>query len=173
MLCPYCYHENIDGVDACERCLNDLTDLDEPATRSALETSIIKESLAALKPREPVFIAPEAPVSEAISKLCEYSIGCLLVYASGELMGIISERDVLLRIAGNYQEMSGRPVSEFMTPDPVTLDAGASIAFALNRMATGDFRHLPVTTEGRVVGIVSVKDILNFLSEQYPDLIRA
>jgi len=173
MLCPSCGYDNIDGVDLCENCTVDLTVLDEPAAASAIEASIMKESLAALKPKKPVIVAPDTTVAEAVAKLCEHNIGCVLVGDADHVQGILSERDVLLRVADRYDQVAGEPVSTLMTPEPRMLDVETPIAFALNHMAVGDFRHVPVTTEGRLVGIISVRDLLTFLSEWYPDLIRA
>ena len=78
-----------------------------------------------------------------------------------------------MRLADRYADVSGEPVTEFMTPNPETLDVSSPIAYALNRMSTGDFRHLPVTNAGQLVGIISLRDVLGFLSEWYPDLIPA
>jgi len=86
-------------------------------------------------------------------------------------VGIFSERDVLLRIAHRFNQVATRPIAEFMTTDPVTLEADAPIAFALNKMSSGDYRHVPVTRGGHVVGVLSLRDVLRFLSEWYPDLI--
>ena len=60
-----------------------------------------------------------------------------------------------------------------MTTEPETLEADAPIAFALNKMSSGDYRHVPVMRDGHVEGVVSLRDVLRFLSEWYPDLIPA
>ena len=67
----------------------------------------------------------------------------MLVGEPDDLQGIFSERDALLRIAHRYDATSSRPIADFMTLDPETLDADAPIAFALNRMSSGDYRHIP------------------------------
>ena len=84
---------------------------------------------------------------------------------------ILSERDLLLRVGERYEELAGNPVSEFMSPDPETLEAEHPVAFALNRMAVGDFRHLPITRDGVLAGIVSLRDVLGLLADWYPDLL--
>src|SRR3972149_1013070 len=106
MICPYCQHENIDGADNCENCLADLHDLNLSAGKSPLETSLMEESLSALKIRKPVFIAPQASVAEAVSLLSTSKAGCLLVGAAECVRGVFSERDVLLR--GGPREEQGR-----------------------------------------------------------------
>ena len=171
MICPFCGHENIDGVDICDNCTHDLTAFDRPQGRTQIEATIMTEALAALKPKPPVVLAPDTTVAEAVARLCENNIGCVLIGTPDRLIGIFSERDILLRVAHRYEHTASRPVSEFMTPDPETLDVRAPIAFALNRMSVGDYRHVPVTLNARLIGVVSVRDVLALLSDWYPDLI--
>ena len=116
-------------------------------------------------------IAPETPLADAIAILCERRIGCVLIGRDSELLGIFSERDALMRVADRYAEVASHPISEFMTSNPETLEATAPIAFALNRMSLGDFRHIPVTRDGKLESIVSLRDVLGLLSDWVPDLI--
>lgn len=173
MICPYCNYNNIEGADTCEHCAQDLTGLDQPHARSLLEANIMEESIAKLGPKPPVILPGETTVAEVVHQLSERHIGCVLVGSVDKVAGIFSERDALLRVAHQYEEVASKPISQFMTPDPEKLDVGSPIAFALNRMAVGDFRHLPITRDGRLEGIISLRDILRFMSEWYPDLIPA
>ena len=173
MICPYCSHDNIQGVDVCEDCGQDLTHYDRPRGRSPIEHTMMRESLERLEPKTPVMVPPSTTVAQAIAILCEKRIGCVLVGEDGVASGIFSERDVLLRVVDRYDEVANEPVSAYMTPRPSRLDVEAPIAYAVNRMSLGDFRHLPVTRDGKLVGIVSMRDILRFLGEWYPDLIPA
>ena len=171
MICPSCGHRNIPGADVCENCQGDLTAFDQPAGGSAIESSIMTEGVAALEPRIPVMVSPQTTVAEAVLELNDREIGCLLVGTAEKLVGIFTERDVLLRIAHDYERWASEPVSEYMTHNPETLEATAPIAYALNRMSIGGFRHLPITREGQLVGIISLRDILGYLSRWYPDLL--
>ena len=171
MICPDCGHENPAGVEGCEDCGQDLTSFDR--TMGEFEAHILERPLQDLNPRPAVIVPPEAPVSEAIAKLCEHRIGCVLVGSPENIEGIFSERDVLMRVSDRYDKASSRPVREFMTLDVEDLDVETTIAFALNRMEVGDYRHVPVTRDGRLEGIVSLRDVLHLLSDQYPDLIPA
>ena len=60
-------------------------------------------------------------------------------------------------------------VSEFMTPNPETVEIDAQIAYALQRMYVGGYRHLAVTSQGRVIGVISIRDILKYLAESFPE----
>lgn len=171
--CPYCTEENLPGVDACAHCGQDLTSLDQPGQSSALEASLAEATIERLRPREAVMVPPEATIEEVVAELCRRRIGCVLVGSPDRLVGIFSERDVLLRVAHRYDQVRSQPVAELMTPEPETLEIDSPIAFALNRMSVGDFRHLPITRDGRLVGVISLRDVLGLLGEHYPDLIRA
>lgn len=173
MLCPDCGQDNIAGADTCANCLRDLTCFDQPVGTTPLEACIVTETLAALKPKPPVILPPDTTVAEAVAILCEKDIGCVLVGRPDRTVGIFTERDILLRVAHQYERARSQPISAYMTPDPETLDIQATVAFAINRMAIGDFRHVPVTKDGRLVGVISVRDLLPFLSQWYPDLIPA
>ena len=172
MICPDCSHENIDGVDCCESCGQDLTAFDRADEGASLvETSIMRSPLTHFRSRPPVIVSGDTTVADAILQLCEHRVGCLLVGTSSRIKGIFSERDVLLRIAHRYDEVAGEPISSHMTPDPVHLEMGNPIAYLLNRMSTGDFRHLPITREGEIVGVISLRDVLSFLADWFPDLV--
>ncbi len=173
MICPDCKHDNIPGADACENCGQDLTALDTPGSRTELEASLTEISVEKLSPKTPVLVPARATVSDALTVMRDRRIGAVLIGTSDEIVGIFSERDVLLRIADRYQEVKSSPITEFMTANPETLELDAPIAFALNKMEVGDFRHLPITRDGLLVGVISLRDVLAFLSAEYPDLIPA
>lgn len=173
MICPYCKFENIAGADTCESCHQDLTSLEDLGPKSEMEQSILETSVAHLGPKIPVIVTPETNVGDVITILQENHIGCVLVGSAGRIEGIFSERDALNKVAGRFKEVAPQPISRFMTPDPASLDANTPIAFALNEMSVGHFRHLPVTYQGKLEGIISIRDMLQFLSSKFPDLIPA
>jgi len=82
-----------------------------------------------------------------------------------ELVGIFTERDALFRINTDADELGDRPIANYMTPSPQTLEITDKIAFALHRMDVGGYRHIPVLTDGRVSGVISVRDILRYISD--------
>jgi CBS domain-containing protein len=146
----------------------DLTFLapDEKATR-VLDDGMIREPIRLLQPRSPLALAPDDPVAEAVRMMREHRIGCLLVVDDGRLLGILTERDLLLKLEHAGLE---RPVRDLMTPDPETLSPEDPIAFALNKMSVGGFRHVPLVDDaGRPVGIVSVKDIVDYIVDFFPN----
>ena len=173
MLCPYCSFENIAGADTCDGCSQDLTSHENLGPGSEMEQSILETSVANLGPKIPVIVSPEISVGDVITILQENHIGCVLVGSADRIVGIFSERDALNKVASHFEDVALQPISRFMTSDPETLDANTPIAFALNEMSVGHFRHLPVTYQGRLEGIISIRDMLQFLSSKYPELIQA
>ncbi len=148
----------------------DLTLLAANATEKpqrVLDQQMIREPIRILNPRPPLSLPPSATLREAVRLMREQRIGCLLVVDRDRLDGIITERDLLLKLEG--PDLT-RPVRELMTADPEVLSPDDPIVYALNKMSVGGFRHIPlVDAERRPVGIVSVKDIVDYIVEFFPD----
>jgi CBS domain-containing protein len=130
-------------------------------------------SVGELAGRRPlVGIAGEATVTEACRRLHEQRIGALAVLDGDGLAGILSERDVISRVIAAGRDPAATLVREAMTPDPRTIDHEGSLADALQAMLDGHFRHLPVTRDGAVIGMISMRDIpteYRLLRERYED----
>jgi CBS domain-containing protein len=121
-------------------------------------------------PRRPVYIIqPSATVGEVIAEMNRLSIGCALIVEGEILIGIFTERDVLRRVAGTTLDVTTVNVREVMTPTPDTLPESASVAYALNRMSIEGYRHIPLLdTRGRPVGVVGMRDIINWMVDLFP-----
>ena len=161
MICPACGFDNIQGVDECENCGADLRTVDIPRPAAGLEARLVRDHLEDVRSRAPVMIAPETPVRVAVRRMQEDRIGCLLVGDSGRLVGIFTERDAVLKLAG--RAMEGIRVADVMTPDPVVLRTEDTIAVAVHKMAVGDFRHIPLVEDGSVKGIVTAQDLFRHI----------
>ena len=167
--CPACGQPNIDGADTCDSCSESLTAVQPQRRRTVIERRIESEPLASLNPHVPVCVPPEQTVAEAVRLLAEKNVGCVLVVEGGVLVGLLSERDVLMKIGNDYPQCAGRPVRDFMTPRPETLSPQDTVAFALNRMAVGNYRHVPLEENGRPTGILSIRDMLAYIARQCPE----
>jgi CBS domain-containing protein len=166
ILCPYCGSENIEGADDCAGCLQPLHDTHLAPPRTSLERAVLHDRVAALKPKQPITVAPDMPVGQVLRLMVEHRIGCVLVTDGARLLGIFSERDALRRLGASAATHENQPVSEFMTAQPQTLVADAKVAFAVHRMDLGGYRHLPVVDQrGQLQGIISARDILRHLTE--------
>lgn len=171
MRCPFCETENIDGADVCDACNASLTEEPAAAASTPLEHRIARGPLALLRPSPAVTVGPNDAVGEVIALMARRNFGCALVVQGDQLLGIFTERDALMKIGVDIDPVGAEPVSRFMTPSPETLLFSDTIAFALNRMAVGDYRHIPIHREGRPLGIVSVRDVLAFLTREIPELL--
>jgi CBS domain-containing protein len=98
----------------------------------------------------------------------EHRIGCVLVQRAGKLVGVFTERDVLTKVV--FRETSGTmTVESVMTREPETLEETQTIACALNKMSVGGYRHIPIIKRGKPVGVVSIRDLVDFLVELFPE----
>jgi CBS domain-containing protein len=105
---------------------------------------------------------------EVLASMQSSRVGCVLITENQKLVGIFTERDVITRIVGDNLDHS-RVIREFMTPHPKTLHPEDSFATALQLMDKGCYRDIPlVDHEGRLLGRLSVKNIIDFLTEHYP-----
>jgi CBS domain-containing protein len=103
---------------------------------------------------------PDETVRAAAERMAENACGSVLVMEGGERMvGIFTERDLLVRVVAAGKDPARTPVREVMTADPETIDAGEPLTEAIRRMDEGAFRHLPVVDGGEVLGVLSVRDI--------------
>ncbi len=109
--------------------------------------------------REPATIPSAISVRDACHVLNRDDIGAVAVVEEGRLVGILSERDVMRKCIGGNRRTDETSVAEIMTTEPVTIEADASLADAFRLMNYGKFRHLPVTDEGRMIAMLSIRDI--------------
>lgn len=168
MKCPYCGHENILGSDHCGKCLHSFTQKDVPQPgKEKLQKKIMTERVADfISKTPPIIVSPDTSMKEAIERMQALPTkGCVLVCDERKnLVGIASVRDILLKVAGRVKDLSTCPVKNIMTPNPEWLDKDAPLAFALHKMSIGKFRHVPVLDNGKPIGVVSTRDIIEYLS---------
>ena len=164
MRCPACDLSNAPGVDVCANCQTPLAPLDGPLPQGPVETSLLSDPVSILDPRPPVTVPLDANLGHAIREMIDRKVGALLVTGpNGELVGILTERDFLTKVAGEsgYEQL---PVSRYMTPAPETVAPTDIIAVALSKMDAGGYRHLPVVESGLPVGVISVRDVLRHIT---------
>jgi CBS domain-containing protein len=165
MICPACSFTNLPGQEACTNCGHDLTQYDQPYPRDKVERSLMEDMVAALPMHPPTTVTADAPLAEAIGCMVQQNIGAVLVVdGAGNLVGILTERDLLKKVAGIYDNYSNLAVRSFMTPRPETVSPTDPLNFALHRMDAGGYRHIPVVENGRPVSVVSVRDMMRHIT---------
>ena len=138
-----------------------------------LPTGFLCQSLGVLNPPEAIAIPGATELGDAIHIMKEKKIGCLIISEPDQrLAGIFTERDVLLRAFGKDPSTF---VRDCMTKNPTTASLMDPIAYALNLMSHGGFRHVPLTDHDshEVVGIISVKDIIDYISHKMTESLLA
>lgn len=107
-------------------------------------------------------VAPTSTIDEVVDALARFGVGALVVSADGTTVdGIISERDVVRALAAHGRDVVDRAAADVMTREVVTCSESATIEQLMTEMTERRFRHVPVTEDGRLVGIVSIGDVVN------------
>jgi CBS domain-containing protein len=112
-------------------------------------------------------VEPEAKLAAAVKILGERKIGAVLVMSKGRIEGILSERDIVRVLAERGASVMDEPVSEVMTRKVVSCRQNDTVAAIMEMMTTGKFRHLPVVEGERVVGLISIGDIVKSRVQEY------
>lgn len=122
--------------------------------------------LLAGKGRAVIAIGPDEPVLEAIELMAERGIGALLVMRGEELLGILSERDYARKVIIKGRSSAETAVWEIMSAPVTTVGPGDSVNTCMMLMTEHKFRHLPVVDGGRVVGVLSIGDLVKSVIEE-------
>ena len=135
-----------------------------PVLESALENTALSDVVS-----QPALTVPaSASLADAIRLMQKERRACVLILENNRLAGILTERDILMKVAGHAVDLVHTPVTVSMTPDPFTLPADANVAFALNKMVLEGFRHIPLVDDaGRPTAVVSMRNLIEYLGEIY------
>ena len=135
-----------------------------------ITNSLNSSTLEQLNLEPPIEIPSDTPIFEAMDKMGDNGFGCILVADGGKLVGIFTERDVLLKISISDVDES-QTVDEFMTKEPDTLRVTHTISDAVREMSSRGYRHLPIMDEenSKCVGILTAKRIVKYVVEFIPE----
>ena len=122
-------------------------------------------TLGELMTRDVLAVAPEDTLGETATKMVDRGVGSVVVSDYGRIIGILTERDMLRAMADRTHPSQAR-VREWMTTQPITATESTDAAEAARIMLENNFRHLPVMEQGRAVGIVSIRDVAQWIAEQ-------
>src|SRR5437763_17193850 len=112
-------------------------------------------------------VEPDSKLSAVVKTLGERKIGALLVMEAGRIEGILSERDIVRVLGERGAGVLDEPVSAVMTRRVVSCKASDTVSAIMEMMTLGKFRHLPVVEEGKVVGLISIGDIVKRRVEEF------
>ena len=130
-----------------------------------LPPAVLCESIGAIGLRTPITVKIGTPLSECIKLLQDNRIGSLLVTGDdGRVLGIFTERDCIRKVVGKVVALDSSVVGDFMTPDLMRELPDSALAYALNLMSNGGFRHVPIVDQDDMpIGMISVKDVVDYL----------
>lgn len=163
MICPYCGHNNLDGLDNCDQCQQVLSVFDVPIPTGGLQKHLMEDTVGSVPFDRLVTVAPGDSVAHAVSRIKTVGIGQAVVVEDGKLIGILTERDLLNKVAGLDLDLRLLPVREVMTPNPDAVEESDPIRVAINKMAVGGYRHVPIVKNNQPVGIISAKAVANYI----------
>lgn len=168
MKCPFCGEKNIEGTDLCDACGGNLSSIDVTSTKDALDYSIQNDPVSVFRLSPPIVVSPTTSIEEVAKKISE-RLACALVVDKGQLVGIVTKRDILFKVLGKIADVKKTSVSKIMTPNPGTLKSTDKIALALHIMAMRGYRHIPIVENSKPLGIVTVRDVVEYLAKKFPD----
>jgi signal-transduction protein with cAMP-binding, CBS, and nucleotidyltransferase domain len=116
--------------------------------------------------RELYSVEPHLTAAEVAHRMAELRVGAILVIKDGELKGIFSERDFLVRVVVGGRDAEETIVADVMTSNVASIEEAASLEDAMETMRVHNCRHLPVMRNGSVTGFLSMRDLMNFALEQ-------
>jgi CBS domain-containing protein len=111
--------------------------------------------------------SPDALVSKIAQEMARRNVGAVMVIETGRLVGIFTERDIVFRVVAQGLEATSTHLSDVMTRDPQIIAPEKPFGHALMRMHEGGFRHMPVVSDGKVVGIVSARSAMDPSLEEF------
>lgn len=147
-----------------------LENYDPKKYKDPVQQALVDQPVATIQHEPFTTVSPQTTIADAVGKLAGLHIACLLVEEDGKLVGVFSDRDVLDKVALEYEQVKDHPVSEVMTSDPVYVYNTDPAAAALSVMAVSGYRHVPVLElDDKLDGIASPQRVTNFLQRFFTE----
>lgn len=129
-------------------------------------------NILANKAKETFTISPESSVYQALEMMVEKNVSALIIMDGEQIAGIFTERDYARKVILKGKASKETPVSDIMTKDLITVTAGTSIDDCMQLMTSKYIRHLPVVEEKKLIGIISIGDVVRQIIEDQKFLIE-
>ena len=142
-----------------------LGDQDDPEMKEAIK---IQDPISSMTLSEPIIIDLGTNLRHVLDKMQEDKINCILTLTDGMLGGILTERDILLKVTGKGFDLDLTTIDEFITPNPESVTPDNPLAYALNKMYIGGFRNVPVVNDELFpIGIIGIADIISSIADYF------
>lgn len=144
----------------------------ESENEKMLDSNTFRLPLKSLKIPRAVTLKMGSSLQDALTLMQLKQFGCVLITKDDKLAGILTERDIIAKALGEDVHFGEILVDNVMTPKPESFKPEDSIAFAMNAMSVGGYRHMPVVDDNNIpLAIISVKDIIGFIVEHFPEIV--
>ena len=138
-----------------------------PADKTDAPRGVRNDSIKNLATENFISVEPATPLNEAVALIRQDQDGCVIVCSGEQVIGMLTEGDVLAKIVNAQVDMN-RPVRDFLNSDIATLSSDATLGDVVRLMNERGLRNIPVVEEDRLVGAISVLDVITYLAESYP-----
>lgn len=136
-----------------------------------LRESLSRDAIKTLRMFEPITVGVDRSVGDAIELMQKHRSGYIIIMDQDQPVGIFTERDILTKVLPESIDLKTL-VSKIMTRSPKTIKEGSSVSDVIHTMYDGGFRHLPVVNNsGKLCGVISVKRIVEYLVEHFPEAV--
>ena len=143
---------------------------EQDSSPTAISAEAFQKPLSDMGIKKLFTIDINSTIGDAIKIMQDRKFGSVLITKDKKLAGIFTERDVLNKVIGKLPDYETRPITEVMTADPVALRGDDMIAYALNNMHVGGYRHVPIINDDdEPISIISVKDVVSYVLDQFPN----
>jgi CBS domain-containing protein len=134
----------------------------------AMTADVFHQPISILCKRPVQTLPVTATVREALEMMKSRRFGAVVITVEGRLAGIITERDLMMKVAGHEGDVLDRPVTAVMTPNPESLQKGDELFYLMNKMHVGGFRHVPIVNEqNEPIHVISIKDVARFILDHF------
>lgn len=139
---------------------------------TVISAEVFQQPIEILCTRPARTLDVKARVREALDLMQEERFGSVVVTRDGRMVGIVTERDFLLKVAGHEDDVLEQPITVIMTADPEWLMKTDEIVYLLHKMHVGGFRHVPIVNDRHEpVHVVSIRDVTAFVMDYFPNLV--
>lgn len=142
---------------------------EQDETRTSLSAESFNSPISSIKSPSVITLDEETTLGDTVKLMQERGIGSIVLTRNTELAGIITERDLLMKVLGIVDNWKDLKVKDFMTEDPQSLESGDELAYVLNNMHVGGYRHVPIVDKANTpVSMISIKDVVSWILDHFP-----
>ena len=165
MRCPSCGAKNIPGNDLCSGCGHDLHQVHTEYKEISFASSILCMPVCAIPAKPPTIVDENDGIISVLNVMKDNSLSCVLIRGGEEIVGIFTQRDILRKLTLERLNLKKIKIKDVMSGKPLGLEEEDTIAIAINKMAIGGYRHLPIRDKkGKVTKLLTVADLFTFLA---------